>query len=121
MRMRGLVAAGVLLAAAVAMARPPRKDSEVTAALKRDAEALAGWVETPWVKTWLEQARLLEPTVPQPFFHDAEKKRYFTEDEARRLPESERASLVRREVGDDVYWGRYSTPIAYARAFDVAG
>ncbi|HEU5319852.1 MAG TPA: hypothetical protein VFX28_03570, partial [Methylomirabilota bacterium] len=41
------------------------------------------------------------------------------EQDALALPEAERAALQRVEAGEEVYYARYSTPLAYARPLEI--
>ena len=92
------------------------------AALKQEAEALRGLVRTAWVKEFLGGAASL-PSIPtRTLLHDAGKTRFYSEAEAARLSETERAALEPIEVDEEFYYNtRYGTPLAYARPLDLLG
>lgn len=82
--------------------------------MKAEAKAYAPLVKAPWVKQFMTALTTLPAHPPRVFFHTADKSQYFTEAEA-----AADAGLTRREVDDEIYYGRITEPMGYARALDV--
>ncbi len=92
----------------------------MTEILKREAQALQNLFTTGLTKRFLESASTLPRISPRKLYHTADKTRYYTEQQANELPQSERAALLLREVDETFYYTtRYGTPLAYARALEV--
>src|SRR6185436_9102741 len=94
-----------------------------TLALAADAKKAEPLVKTPWVKDWLAAAGKLQAH-PMALWYEQKsterwQSKYFTADELKALSPADRAKITERWVNDDDYYGRYSTPVAYARAFDL--
>jgi SAM-dependent methyltransferase len=87
--------------------------------IRAEAARLEAQVRAPWVKQFLRATAELPEVAPRVFYRNADRTRVWTEKDALALPESERAALQRLEAGEDVYYTRYSTPLAYARPLDI--
>jgi SAM-dependent methyltransferase len=89
--------------------------------LRRDSRALTPLVRSPWVRRFLDATRHLPKITPRRLYHDPERTQYFTEAEARRLPDPVRKKLRELKVDEEYYYStRYGSPLAYARALDLA-
>ncbi len=87
--------------------------------IRRLAKKAEPTAKSPWVKAFLHAAQALPPAPKLVLFHSADKKTWLTEVEAKKLPEAERAQLVRQEDDDELYYARVADPLGYLRAFDV--
>ena len=97
----------------------PSPAPSVRETLKAEAAALRPLVQSPWVKEFLAATAEL-PAVPARTFHRTkDRSRWWTAAEAQALPEAERALLETVDVGEEVYYQRYSTPLAYARPLEL--
>jgi SAM-dependent methyltransferase len=89
--------------------------------LRGDARALRPLVRSPWVRRFLDSTEHLPAITPRRLYHDKKRTQYFTEAEARRLPAHERKKLRVLKVDEEYYYStRYGSPLAYARALDLA-
>ena len=105
----------LLLAFALAAASP-----SYTETIKRDVPAAAATVSSSWVKDVLQKAADLPARAPRVVWRDKERKLVLSDVDAQKLDAKERARFTREELDDEVYYAKYSTPLAYARALDVA-
>jgi len=132
--LRSMTRPGVMLAAALLIARPapgvephpaappPAPAGSAVAALRTEAKALRPLVSTRWVRRCLEATEVLPSIPPRTLYGDEAKTRYRSASEADALPEAERAALVARVLDEDFYYNtRYGTPLAYARPLDILG
>jgi len=87
--------------------------------IKRVAKNAMTHPSEPWVKSFLEAAQHLPAFAPRVFFHTADKSTYYTEDEAAKLPEATRKSLVRRIVDEETYYARIADPTGYLRPLEI--
>jgi SAM-dependent methyltransferase len=109
-----------VLACAARTARPGASASE-TERLAAQARALAPLVHGAWVKHFVEAAQGLPDAAPRVVYVDAAKTRALTELEWAAAPGAEREALTRRTLDGTYYYEtRYGTPLAYARALEVA-
>lgn len=105
-----------------APAAPDTADTSIVAALTRDAVALAPLFATPVVEDFLAAAPLLPAPRPRTVWRDSAATAYWNEGDVAALPDTTRARLVRRDLREGFwYFTRYGTPLAYARALEVAG
>ncbi len=107
---------GAAAPAAAAPPPPPALDE-----IKRLAQKAESFPHLPWVKAFIRAAQGLPPHPKQVFFHSADKKTWLTEADAAKLPEAERAQLVKQELDDEFYYARIADPLGYLRPFDVIG
>lgn len=90
--------------------------------IQRDAKALEAWVHTDLVKELLAATSLLPSIAVRRLYHDAEKTKYWSEAEAKRLSDEERRALTVREVDEEFFYNtNYGTPLAYSRPLDLLG
>jgi hypothetical protein len=87
--------------------------------IRGEARRLESHVRSAWVRRFVRATSELPPVDPRPFYRTADRSRWYTAEEAERLPASDLSALQRVEVGDDTYYSRYSTPLAYARPLDI--
>lgn len=120
------VASASLLWAAVAGAQTAPSPSPNAApppsaleTIRAEAVRLEPQVRAAWVKRFVRASAELPPVAPRVFFRTADRSRWYTPEQAERLDAAERAALQRVEVGDETYYARYSTPLAYARPLDI--
>ncbi len=105
-----------------APAAPDTADTSVVAALTRDAVAVAPLCTTPVVERFLAAVPLLPAPRARTVWRDSAATAYWNEDDVSMLPDTTRARLVRRDLREGFwYFTRYGTPVAYARALEVAG
>jgi hypothetical protein len=128
MRSHLVLIVAAALAASCAEPRPPLaaeasapQPYPAVAIIHRGAQSLRPFVQTEWVRQFLKEALTSQSIGKRTFFHDSKKERYFTPEEAAALPAAERDALVKEEVDDEIYWARYSDPLAYARPLDLLG
>lgn len=111
-----------------AAARPPSAPSAAPSPwalkgvprIRADAERLARFARTEPAKRFLARAATLPSIAARTLFHDAEKKRYWTEAEAASLAPEVRDKLVREVFGEEEYYNtRYGSPLSYVRPLDI--
>jgi hypothetical protein len=108
-------------AASASAAAPPAKPSTV-AAIKKDARALAPLVKTDLARELLAAADDLPAITPRRLYRTQDKTRFYTQEQAARLPEAERAALVTQDYDEELFYvERWGSPLAYARAIDLLG
>lgn len=105
------------LLAAATLADPAQPTALVT--IRQEAARLEPQVRSPWVRRFLRATAELPAVAPRVFYRTADRSRWWTEEDARALPEAARAALERVEVGDEVHYARYSTPLAYVRPLEI--
>lgn len=113
--MRSRAAVLLLLAAVL----PALADTSALERMRSEARKLEPLVRADWVKRFLRATAELPEVPARAFYRTAGRARWWTEKDALALPEAERAALERVEVADEVYYSRYSTPLAYARPLDI--
>lgn len=124
-----LLALGACASAPVP-ARPPREPAPTQAQVPKDetlarfdveARAIAPLVESAWVKDFLRATSLLPPASPRVLHHDKNKERYYTAAEYAALAPESREGLVEEKGASELFYEtHYGTPLAYARALDLA-
>lgn len=107
----------------------PRTPSEAPSAppigvvkqLQNDARALAPLVGTKLGQDFLAAARNL-PNIPtRTIYQDPKTRNYYSRDQAERLPADQFKSLLPVEMDEYRYYHtKYGSPLAYARAIDLA-
>jgi hypothetical protein len=102
-----------------APARPATPAASALETIRAEAGRLEAHVRSPWVKEFLRATSELPAVSPRPFYRTADRARWYTSEQAERLSEAERSALQRVEVGDDTYYSRYSTPLAYVRPLEI--
>jgi hypothetical protein len=107
------------LAFLAATALAPAAAPTALETIRQEAARLEPQVRSPWVRRFLRATAELPAVSPRVFFRTADRSRWWTEAEVLALPEAERAALQRVEIGDEVYYGRYSTPLAYVRPLEI--
>jgi len=84
-------------------------------------KALEPLTGSAWVKRWLAAVSTLPAPEARTVFRDKETRTYYSPGEAERLPREEREALERLDLPATYYYTtRYGTPLAYARALDLA-
>ena len=124
----GVRGALLLLASCATPAAPPAPPppSDALEQLHRDARALRPLVHSALALQFLDATAGLPHPAPRLFFKDPtpparfEEQVYYSPADADRLPPEKRATLIRIEGDDDLYYNtKYGTPLAYARPLDV--
>lgn len=88
--------------------------------LVSDARRLSPLVQTDGVKLFLARAAELPTIAPRKLFFTADKSSYFTEAEAAKKPEAERAALKTQVVDEEEYYNtHYGSPLSYSRPLDI--
>lgn len=123
--MRQLLALLLLAAPAFAQATPaaaPAPAAEPTVVERMRAEAaLLGPVKEVFVQDFLSATKSLPAIAPRTIHSSADRTHWYSASQAEALPEDVRAKLTARQVDEAFYWNtRYGTPVAYARALQVA-
>lgn len=133
--MRGAALLAVLAAALAGCAstskRPvypwsaaPESRTAATAAgqVRDDAEAARPLVRSAPAQRFLDAAKALPEVTGRLLLRTRDKSKYYSAAEAAALPEAERAALEPFPTDDELYYfGRYGSPVSYARAFDLLG
>ncbi len=107
---------------AVTQEQKPAADASPSALrqIRSGAGELELLFKTPLVKAFLRATVALPPVKPRRIFHDASRTSYYTEAEAARLTEEQRASLETLELDETFYYNtKYGTPLAYSRPLDL--
>ncbi len=100
---------------------PPASPGSVVAELALEAEAMARVVGSPTSRLFLAAAKGLPPIRPRAVLRDEKTREAFTDAQADALPEDRRAALKPLTLDERFYYlTRYGTPMAYARAIDLA-
>lgn len=107
-----------LPAPSVATATPA---PDFPARLRREAAALRPLSTTSLARSFLASAAALPPVGSRMLYRTADKKQVLTAEAWARLPEAERAAFTPLPIDEESYWGRFSTPLAYARPLEVLG
>jgi hypothetical protein len=105
---------------------PPRSavESSDPAILRLRAQAkdLEPLCESALGRAFLAATPLLPPVSERSIHHDRERTRYLSGPTFAALPEKERSQMVEERGGSELYYEtHYGTPLAYARAIDLAG
>lgn len=88
--------------------------------LRREASALATFVETPLARRFLEAVEKLPAVEPRSVFILPDRKQVLTREQADALPKDEQARLRERVIDESYYYQtRYGSPLAYVRAMDL--
>jgi SAM-dependent methyltransferase len=89
---------------------------------EREAEALGPLVTTPLARDFLGAVMNLPAVTPRTVFRSADRRAFWSPDEAARLGAQERQSLEKMTLdGEFYYTTKYGTPLAYARPLEVLG
>jgi len=95
--------------------------TSVLATLRAEAAVVCPLVQTDLARSFLDATSALPVIAPRTLHSNADRARWFTAEQARALPEAERAALTERVLDASFYWNtRYGSPVAYARAVDIA-
>jgi SAM-dependent methyltransferase len=95
-------------------------DTTAVGRLRAEADSLRPLARSPLGRAFLAATAELPSVKPRAVWRDSSRTRAWSEAEARALPDSARARLVRRELDEAFYWNtRYGTPLAYLRAIEV--
>jgi hypothetical protein len=101
-------------------ARPTRADDGALAKLRADAAAVKPLVKAGCVRDFLDATAALPEVEARTVYYRGTPKAAYSEEEAAKLPEEQRAAL--RKLGFDTaryYDTFYGSPLAYARALDL--
>ena len=113
-----LLVAGVVTPAPVTADAAP--DTSALGRLRADASALRPLIRSRLALDFLAATDSLPRVTPRVVWRDSARTRAWTDAEARALPDSTRARLVRREYDETFYWNtRYGSPLAYVRALEI--
>lgn len=120
---RGRAAFSGLLLASFALAQPDAAQHDVVNSLQREARAVRPLVETELARAFLDAAADLPRPGQRVVYYNRRSRDATTESDAMRRgkAEVEREGFERTELSDRFfYFTRYGSPIAYARAIDLA-
>lgn len=120
--MRRTLALLVLLSACAGPARAAFSPdtSRALQALRAEAAALRGLDATRAASRFLDLVPLLPAPGPRVVHHDSSRTRWYGSAAVAALPESARAGLVSRTLGEGFYYNtRYGSPLAYARPLSI--
>jgi|KBSSwiStaDraftv2_1062776.scaffolds.fasta_scaffold71068_1 SAM-dependent methyltransferase len=124
--MRRLALSLALLAASAAgqntpPAEAPAAEPSVLETLRAEAAAMRPLVQSSLALAFLQATAALPEVQPRTVFSNADRSRWYTAQQAAALTAGERAALTERALDASFYWNtRYGTPVAYARALDLA-
>ena len=103
-----------------AATRAAPADTTALGHLRADAEALRPLAHSALAREFLGATADLPRVAPRVVWRDSSRMHAWSDAEARALPDSARARLVRRELDETYYWNtRYGSPLAYVRALDL--
>ncbi len=89
--------------------------------MRAEAVAVQPLVGTGLPQMFLEAARGLPVVAPRRVWSDSAHTHWYSAAQAEALPADARAALTPRDLDEAFYWNtRYGTPVAYARAVDLA-
>jgi hypothetical protein len=92
------------------------------AQIRKDARAYAPLAKSPLVAEFLAAADDLPAVPTRRLWHDADKKRYWTDADASHLAQADRRTLTSQAADEELYYvDRYGTPMAYARPLELLG
>ena len=113
-----------LVGAAQARQAPPRQPTapgEIVAQINAEAEAVKPLITTEAAQAWLDAAQRLPAIEPRVLHYNRAAGATITAEEFAKLPEAEKANYTETPLDERYYYlTRYGTPIAYARALDLA-
>lgn len=115
--------AGVMveLASAAFGQTPAEPALKGVALFQKQAAGLLPTVETEAARQFLQAVGALPTIEPRTFHRNREKRLWLTKAQFDALPEGERSGFEEAVVDEDMYYQtRYGSPLAYARAIDVA-
>jgi hypothetical protein len=132
MPMMSLRSIGVALSAALAIVMTSCSNvastnesvsvSPATMALQKDAKAIATQMKQPAALEFLKAATTLAPQFTRIVYTNAKERRSISPAQFEALKPDERAAFQRVEHDESFYFSTYyGSPVAYARAIDVAG
>ena len=116
-----------ICAAALFMLAPVARSEDVpppsrVQQLQEEARALAPLVKTALARDFLAAVPKLPRVEPRTIYRDSARTHVWTAREAAVLPDSTRAKLVPRVLGEKFYYDtRYGSPLAYVRALEILG
>jgi SAM-dependent methyltransferase len=115
-----LAAAPVLAQQPAAAAPAAPTESTAVEQMTHEAEQL-GQDYRPLARNFVGAAAKQPAMAPRRLFADADHTHWYSAAQADALSETARAALTARDFDDGFYWNtRYGTPLAYARALDLA-
>lgn len=113
--------AGAAAQAQQAAPRKPTPAGEIVAQITAEAGAVKTMIETDAVQAWLDAAERLPAIEPRILHYSRAAGATITGAEFAQLPEADKANYVETPLDERYYYlTRYGTPIAYARALDLA-
>ncbi len=121
MSMRALTSLLLLAIAAAGLAQEAPAEDPALAELRAQSARLTPLVSSELAREFLQATAGLPAVTPRRVLAAADRSRWFTPEQAEALPADERAALTERTLDSAFYWNtRYGTPLAYARALDLA-
>lgn len=123
--MRALVTGLALLlvaaCASAAAAEAPPPGAAALARLRADADSLRPLAASSLTRAFLDATSSLRSQAPRTLWRDSSRTKWWSDHEARALPDSARARLIPRELDEGFFWNtRYGSPLAYMRALEIA-
>lgn len=102
-------------------AEPTPAALAAVAKLRADADSLRPLAKSPLARAFLDATTALKPGSARTVWRDSARTRWWNDRDARALPDSVRAKLVSRDLDESFFWNtRYGSPLAYARALEIA-
>lgn len=100
----------------------PDPGEDVLTALRAEADALRPLVATDAARAFLDATSDLPRPAARTLFASADRQHWYGAAQAAALPAEQRAGLQERALEAGFWWTtRYGSPLAYARALDLAG
>ncbi|HTO89569.1 MAG TPA: hypothetical protein VMJ70_00435 [Candidatus Sulfotelmatobacter sp.] len=110
----------VATSATLHAAGSPRDTSSTLRELDDQARESAPLYRSRLAGDFLHAVSRLPTVAPRTVLFDSSRVHYWTSGQAAALPDSQRARLISRELGESFYYNtRYGTPLAYARPLEL--
>jgi hypothetical protein len=102
-------------------AEVPAAEATAAQTLRAEAEAVRPLVQSQLARDFLQATAALPELQPRTVYSNADHSRWYSAAQAAALSADERAALSERTLDPSFYWNtRYGSPVAYARAVDLA-
>ena len=103
-----------------APARAAEPDTTAAGEIRAQAVKLKPLVRSTAVKAFLDSTAALPNPGTRTVYFDSSRTHFYSESQARLLPDTTRQQLISRALDDGFYYNtRYGTPLAYARPLDL--
>ena len=111
-----LVLSLTLLNQIIAQEKP---DTTYLSELRDKAESIAAGSQMKLVKSFLAAAKTLQPIESRTIYYNRADRKALTENQFRKLGEADQGNFASLSVEDKLYYGYYSTPLAWIRPIEI--